>query len=133
MEEGHQVPNSPSDRERLETALAQVAEDAQLYDEAVESFNTHLINHQDRRGLHDLPTREPITKHQAFESALTGDRESLSQLLSNVLDRAHLDSAVRRHPRVYPIHLEAIEHLEIAREQLVGTLESALWHLNATE
>ena len=129
MDERNAIPTSPTDRELLDVALAQLVEDARTYDEAVESYNVHLANHRERRDLHDLPLREPITAHEALESALDGDREALASVLSTVLDETHLDSAVRRHPRVYPIHLEAVEHLEIARRQLVTTLEEALRHL----
>lgn len=127
-------PTRPSStgRELLDVALAQLLEDARVYDLAVESFNEHLANHRERRDLHDLPVRESISGNDAFETACHGDRESLASLLSTMLDQAHLDSAVRRHPRIYPIHLEAVEHLEIARERLIYTLEETLQLLAGT-
>lgn len=131
MDERHAAETSITNNQLLDTALAQLAEDARLYDAAVESFNTHLENHRDRRDLHDLPRRERITDHDAFEVAIDGDRDGLERVLEDILDRGHLDSKVRRHPRVYPIHLEAIEHLEIARDRLVATLEAALRHIDA--
>lgn len=131
MDERHADRPSPTAGELLATALAQLAEDAREYNAAIASYNTHLDNHRERRDLHDLPFRERITAHPAFDAALTGDPDAIEALLAELLDRAHLDSAVRRHPRAFAIHLEAVEHLEIAREQLVRTLEEALQHLAA--
>ena len=133
MDKRPSTQSSLTDRELLDTALGQLAEDAQVYDAAIESFNTHLENHRDRRDLHDLPLREPLNTHPMFETALGGDRDALESVLATVLDRAHLDSEVRCHPRVYPIHLESIEHLEIARDQLVATLEDALRYLRPVD
>ena len=130
MDDRHVDLTSPG-HALLELALAQLAEDARVYNKAVRSFNTHLENHRDRRDLHDLPRRRPVTDLETFEEAVDGDREALECLLSHVLEGAHLDSAVRRHPRVYPIHIEAVEQLEIARNQLVSTLEEALRHLDS--
>ena len=128
MDERHETQPSSTDRERLELALAQITEDAHLYDEAVASYNIHLENHRERRDLHDLPLRQPITDDETFQRGIDGDRESLERVLSTLLDRIHFDSAVRRHPRVFPIHLEAVEHLDIARDRLVRAIEDALRH-----
>ena len=113
----------------LESALDQFREDCRVYNEAVGSYNTHLDNHRDRRELYDVPFRRPISAHEAFDDACDGDRGAIEELLSHLLDEAHLDSDLRRHPRSYPIHVEACEHLEIAREALVTTLEEALVHV----
>ncbi len=129
MDERQANHSSTPHNKLFELALDQLAEDARAHDKAVRSFNTHLENHRERRDLHEVPIREPVTAHEAFEPALEGDREAIESLLDDMIDRAHLDSAVRRHPRVYPIHLEAVEHLEIARDQLVSTLEASLRHL----
>ena len=129
MDERRETQTSSTDRERLELTLAQITEDAHLYDEAVASYNVHLENHRERRDLHDLPLRQPITDDETFQRGLDGDREALERVLSTLLDRVHLDSAVRRHPRVFPIHLEAVEQLDIARSRLVRTLEDALRRL----
>jgi hypothetical protein len=117
-------------RTRLQSALDQFREDCRLYNEAVGSYNTHLDNHRDRRDLHDVPFRDPITAHEAFDDAIDGDRAAIESLLASLLDQGHLDSQLRRHPRTYPIHVEAVEHLQIARERLVTTLEDALHHMN---
>ncbi len=113
----------------LQSALDQFREDCRLYNEAVGSYNTHLDNHRDRRDLHDVPYRTPITAHDAFDDALDGDPSAIEALLTHLLDQAHLDSQLRRHPRTYPIHVEAVDHLRMAREQLVTTLEEALRHV----
>ena len=120
-------------RPLLESALEQFREDCRLYNEAVASYNTHLDNHRDRRDLHDVPFRAPITAHDAFEDAGDGDRAAIESLLAHLLDQSHLDSQLRRHPRTYPIHVEASEHLQLARDQLVTTLEAALQHVDAAE
>lgn len=117
----------------LDSALAQIREDSRLYNEAVGSYNTHLENHRNRRDLQDLPFREPITAHQAFEDAMDGDPSAIEALITALIDEAHLDSDLRRHPRTYPIHLEAVEHLQVAREQLISTLEEALVHVRHTD
>lgn len=116
-------------RPLLESALEQVREDCRLYNEAVGSYNTHLDNHRDRRDLHDLPFRTPITAHDAFDDASDGDRAAIESLLTHLIDQAHLDSRLRRHPGTYPVHVEATEHLQLAREQLVTTLEEVLQHV----
>lgn len=112
----------------LQSALEQFREECYLYNEAVGSFNTHLDNHRDRRDLHDVPFREPITAHEAFGPALEGNPDAIDALITYLIDQGHLDSRVRRHPRSYPVHVEAVEHLELAREPLVSTLEEALHH-----
>lgn len=121
----------PSTRTLLRSALAQFHEDSRLYNEAVGSYNTHLDNHRDRRDLDDLPFRDPITAHDDFDDAIDGDGSAIEALLAHLIDQAHLDSQLRRHPRTYPVHVEAVEHLQIAREQLVTTLEEALRHIQA--
>lgn len=121
-------PTAP--QTRLETSLAQLREDCRVYNEAVGSYNTHLDNHRERRDLQDLPFRAPVTAHDAFEDAADGDPEAVETLLASLIDQAHLDSRVRRHPAVYPVHLEAVEHLRIARDRLVTTLEGVLQHVD---
>lgn len=117
----------------LDSALAQIREDSRLYNEAVGSYNTHLENHRNRRDLQDLPFREPITANDAFEDAMDGHPSAIEALITALIDEAHLDSDLRRHPRTYPIHLEAVEHLQVAREQLISTLEEALVHVRHTD
>ena len=136
----HQTPTNDRNRNEphgtrplLESALDQFRQDGRLYNEAVASYNTHLDNHRDRRDLHDVPFRAPITAHDAFEDASDGDRAAIESLLDHLLDQSHLDSELRRHPRTYPIHVEASEHLQLAREQLVTTLEETLQHVDAAE
>lgn len=114
----------------LQSALDQFHEECRRYNEAIGSYNTHLDNHRDRRGLRNIPFRDPITAHETFDSALNGNRSAIKALLTYLIDQAHLDSQLRRHPRTYPIHVEATEHLQIAREQLISTLEEALHHMN---
>lgn len=118
------APTSP----QLSSGLDQVREDCLLYNEAVGSYNTHLDNHRDRRELDDIPFRDAITAHGACDAALAGDPEAIEALLTDLIDTAHLDSQLRRHPRTYPIHTEAVEQLQIAREKLVSTLEEILYH-----
>ena len=130
MDERRETQPSSTDHDRFELALAQITEDASLYDEAVASYNVHLENHRERRDLYDLPVRKPITDDETFRRGIDGDREALERVLSTLLDRVHLDSAVRRHPRVFPIHLEAVEHLDIARDRLVRAIEDALRRLS---
>jgi hypothetical protein len=119
---------APTPRARLQSALDQFREDCRLYHEAVGSYNTHLDNHRDRCDLHAIPFRAPITAHDGFDAAIDGDCAAIEELLEHLIGQAHLDSELRRHPRTYPIHVEAVEHLEIARERLVTTLEEALRH-----
>ncbi len=119
-------PPEPTPHDLFAITLAQLDEDAQTYDMAVESFNVHLDNHKDRRSLDDLPLRSPVTGHDAWSSARRGDRTALESVLMWLLEQPQLDSAVRRHPRVYPIHRTAIEHLAVARNQLVETVEDGL-------
>lgn len=130
MYERHADQTASPHRELLHSALLQLEEDARMYDVAVESFNTHLENHRERRDLHDIPRRAPIREHDGFDAAVGGHRDAIESMLAELLSRVHLDSAVRRHPRAYAIHLEAVEHLEIARDQLVITLEATLRHLD---
>lgn len=113
----------------LETALAQIREQALVYNQAVGSYNTHLDNHRDRSGLHDIPFRDPITKHDSYDAALGGDPVAIGSLLTYLIDQAHLDSELRRHEGTFPIHIEACDHLEIARKQLITTLEETLRQL----
>lgn len=119
---------SPDAQTLLQSALDQFHEDCLLYNETVGSYNTHLDNHRERRDLYDLPFRAPITAHDAFNGASNGDRAAIEALLDHLIDQAHLDSQLRRHPRTYPIHVEAVEHLQLAREQLITTLEELLQH-----
>lgn len=112
----------------LQSATAQLEEDSMLYNEAVGSYNTHLDNHRERRDLHDIPFREPIAVMDEFSAATAGDAAAIDALIANLLDQAHLDSQIRRHPRTYPIHLNAVEHLRLAREQVISTLEEAFGH-----
>lgn len=114
----------------LRSALEQAREESRLYNEAVGSYNSHLDNHRARRDLDDVPFRSPITAHDAFDDAMDGDRAAIEALLDHLVDQAHLDSQLRRHPRTYPVHVEATEHLEIAREELVSTLEEAFRHVD---
>lgn len=114
----------------LESALEQCREACHLYNEAVGSYNTHLDDHRDRRDLRDVPFREPVTAHEAFEDALDGDPEAIDALIASLIDEAHLDSRLRRHPHASPIHLEATEQLQIARDRLVCRLEEALVHVD---
>lgn len=88
------------------------------YNKAVGSFNTHLKHHKVQLKLHDLPYREPVE--------VPTDTSEMEPLLQSLLDEVYLDSAVRRHPRVAPILEDAVEHLEIARDQLIRTLEDEL-------
>lgn len=121
----------PSATDRLvRQALDQVREEARDYDAAVRSYNGHLDNHRHRRDLHDIPPRRRLTPHDAFQDAMSGDRAAIDRLLTHLLDQAHLDSQLRRHPRPYPIHLEACEHLQVARSHVVSTLEDALRHMD---
>jgi hypothetical protein len=131
--------SSSSDRQRtpqsradplLGSALDQFEEECYPYNRAVGSYNTHLDNHRERRSLHDLPFRAPIGTHDGFEGTLAGEPAAVETLLESLLDEAHLDSQVRRHPRTYPIHREAVDHLAFARDQVVATLEETLQHLH---
>lgn len=123
-----------ADRDPLfDSALEQFRQACHGYNRAVGSFNTHLDNHRDRRDLYDLSFRTPITAHDAFSDALEGDQDAIESVLDYLLDQAHLDSMVRRHPRTFPIHREAVEHLEVARADLVTALEDALHRTRSTE
>lgn len=117
----------------LHSALDQFREECRLYNRAVGSYNTHLDNHRDRRELYDVPFRSPITDFDCYDSAVDGDRAAMEALLTRLIDQAHLDSQLRRHPRTYPIHIDAVEHLRIAREQLIATLEQAIQHSRENE
>lgn len=113
----------------LQSAIAQLKEESLLYNEAVGSYNTHLENHRERRDLHDIPFREPIAVMDEFSAVITGDAAAIDALIADLLDQAHLDSQIRRHPRTYPIHIDAVEHLQLARGQVVSTLEEAFHHV----
>ena len=117
---------SPSNYGQFETACEQFREYCYLYNEAIGSYNTHLDNHRDRRALHDVPFRSPITAHDSFDDAIAGDFDAMQNLLTHLLNESHKDSSLRCHPRTYPIHIEACEHLQIAREQLISILEEIL-------
>lgn len=109
---------SPTDPTAADLGYAQLHEECLAYNQAIGSFNQHLDNHRDRMKLHDIPFRDPVCTPET-----TGEMRAL---LAELLDRAHLDSQVRRHPRTAPIHAEAVEQLEIARSQLRSTLETEL-------
>ena len=96
----------------------QLRQDCLVYNEAVGSFNRHLGNHRERMDLTDIPYREPVRT--------PSNRRQMRTLLDRLLDEVHLDSLVRRHPRTVPIHEEALEHVELARSQLIRTLETEL-------
>lgn len=121
-----------TDDPRLRSMLEQVRDDVKLYNLAVGSYNTHLSNHRELRGLHDIPFRTPVSAHDDFDAALSGDRDAIEGVLTHLLDQVHLDSQLRRHPRTYPIHVEAVEQLEMARDQVVTTLEDALYRIRET-
>lgn len=115
------------------SALEQFYQACREYNKAVGSYNTHLDNHRDRRDLYDISFRAPITAHDAFSAALEGDHDAIESVLEHLLDQAHLDSEVRRHPRTYPIHREAVEQLEMARADLITALEDALHRTKITD
>lgn len=96
----------------------QLRQECLAYNRAVGSFNTHLDNHRDRMDLQDIPFRKPVTPPET--------PAEMHQLLEFLLGQVRLDSQVRRHPRVVPIHEQAVEHIEIARKQLLSTLEEEL-------
>lgn len=123
---------APPTQSLFQSALDQFHQDCRLYNAAVGSYNTHLDNHRNRRDLHELPFRNPITAHPGFDDAANGDRDAVEALLTHLIDQAHLDSQLRRHPRTFPIHDEAVEHLQIARDQVITTLEETLHHKRET-
>lgn len=96
----------------------QLHEECLAYNRAIGSFNHHLSNHRERMGLEDIPYRAPI------QTPTTVDE--MQRLLTHLLAQPRLDSQVRSHPNTVPIHEEAIEHIEIARDQLVATIEDAI-------
>lgn len=124
--DGHPATRNP----RIDLALDQLREEVRWYDRAVASFNEHLENHRDRRDLDDLPFREPITENEEYEAVLAGEPAAIETLLHALLREAHLDSRVRRHPRTYPIHEEAVDHLAVARDEVVSTLEGVLLEIH---
>lgn len=71
-----------------------------------------------------------MTAHDAYDDAVAGEPAAVETLLASLIDRAHLDSQVRRHSGTYPVHLEAVEHLRIARDRLVTSLEDVLRHVD---
>lgn len=115
---------------RFESGLQQLREDTRVYNEAVGSYNTHLDNHRERRDLTSVDFRDPLCAHEAYDRALEGDRTALRALLTHLIEEEMRDSLVRRHPRAYPIHREAVEHLSIERDQVRRTIEETLYHLN---
>lgn len=117
----------------LRSALDQFHDACFSYNEAIGSYNTHLDNHRERRDLYDVPFRTPISAHEDLDAALRGDEAAIESVLEDLIDQAHLDSQVRRHPRVFPIHIEAVDHLELARAELVSTLEDALHRIHSAE
>lgn len=125
---GHE--RNAANETHIGSGLEQIREDTQLYNQAVGSYNIHLDNHRERRGLTSVDFRNPLHAHDAYESALEGDRKALQALLGHLLEEEKRDSRVRRHPRAYPIHREAIEHLAMARDQVRKTIEETLFHYN---
>lgn len=121
-----------AERERflITSSIAQLREASQAYNAAVGSFNTHLERHQD---LAAIPFREPVSAHDAFEGALSAERPDVERLLESLLDQTHLDSQVRRHPDVHPIHREAVTYLRITRAEVISTLETLLLQLDGQE
>lgn len=95
------------------------------YNRVVGSFNSHLRAYRDRLHLDDLPYREPVT--------VPGDIDEMEALLAFLLDQVYLDSRVRRHPRIAPVHLEAVEQIELARRQLISTLEGEVQFAKVAE
>lgn len=132
MSSTHNHPRTSAAEPRLQTGLEQIREQALVYNRAVGSYNTHLDNHRDRRGLHDIPFREPVTANDAFDDAVKGDPASIESLLTDLIDQAHLDSELRRHQETFQIHIDACDHLRIARTQLITTLEETLHQLRDT-
>ena len=112
------TPDLSATDERAQ-AVAQIREDALAYNRAVGSYNRHLKNHRDRRGLHDLEYRRPLTD----AGVMGGDPGAIDDAIDDLIAESYHDSALRRHPRQYPIHLEALEHLCVARHALLTTLE----------
>ena len=96
----------------------QLRQECLAYNRAIGSFNRHLNNHRDRMDLHDLPYRRPVDTPET--------PSEMRHLLEYLLGQVHFDSQVRRHPRIVPIHEQAVEHVEIARRQLLSTLEDEL-------
>ena len=86
----------------LEAGLDQFREECFLYSRAVGSYNTHLANHRERRDLYDIPFRAPVSAHDRFDAACRRERAATETLLADLIDEAHLDSELRRHPRTYP-------------------------------
>lgn len=95
------------------------------YNRTVGSFNGHLQAYRDRLHLEDIPYREPV--------AVPTDIDEMEALLEFLLDQVYLDSRVRRHPRIAPIHLEAVEQMELARRQLLTTLEGEVQFARVAE
>ena len=114
---------------RFQSAIDQFREDTFMYDQAVDSYNQHLRNHRDSRNLQDIPARVSIQDHTAFKDVLRGNPVAIKTVIDDMIAQGYADSHLRRHPRVFPIHLEACEQLEMARTQLITTLEQALYHL----
>lgn len=127
------IGEAKRDRFLITSAVAQLREDSRAYNAAVGSFNTHLERHRDRRELADIPFREPVSAHDAFEGALSAERSDVERLLESLVGQTHLDSQVRRHPDVHPIHREAVTYLRITRAEVVSTLETLLLHLDRQE
>lgn len=61
---------------------------------------------------------------------MVGDRAAIEDLLTFLLEQAHLGSRLRRDLRALPVHVEAVAHLRIARPRLVRTLEESLFYLD---
>lgn len=132
MPSTHNHSRKSTAESRLQTGLEQIREQALVYNRAVGSYNTHLDNHRDRRNLHDIPFRQPITANDAFDEAIDGDPASIESLLTYLINQAHLDSELRRHQGTFQIHIDACDHLRIARRQLITTLEATLHQLRDT-
>ena len=129
MDRQHRPTAAEDPRYLIGSAREQLEFDCRLYNEAVGSYNTHLGNHRERRDLFDIPYRRPITAHGSFDEARVGDPAAIDSLITELIDQAHLDSQLRCHPRVHPIHREATDQLAAARKQLIATLEDLVTHL----
>lgn len=123
----HMTNTTAENPERVDEqfVLDQLRLESLAYNKAVGSFNTHLKHHKTQLNLHELPYRKPVS--------VPADTEEMGELLQSLLDETYLDSEVRRHPTVAPILVDAVEHLEIARTQLIKSLEDELLYVELVE